>query len=116
MECIIHREVAKTVRTSPRKRIKSNIYESKLLSLTNAVWDNILTVAHVRKKLPHYAKSVYHDIIEKLPEKFPSNGGYHIECYRSFTSLPKQTVKSLSFDDSLLQLHITLSEVLMYTE
>ena len=100
MECIIHREVAKAVRTSPRKRIKSTIYESKLLSLTNAVWDNILTVAHVRKKLPHYAKSVYHDIIEKLPEKFPSNRGYHIECYRSFTSLPKQTVKSLSFDDS----------------
>ena len=64
------------------------------------MWDNILTVAHVRKKLPHYAKSVYHDIIEKLPEKFPSNGGYHIECYRSFTSLLKQTVKSLSFDDS----------------
>ena len=100
MECIIHREVAKAVRTSPRKRIKSTVCESKLLSLINAVWDNSLTVAYVRKKLPHYAKSVYHDIIKKMPEKFPSNGGYHIECYRSFTSLPKQTVKSLSFDDS----------------
>ncbi len=50
--------------------------------------------------MPHYATSVYHDIIEKLSETIPPNGGYHIECYRSFTSLPKQTVKCLSFDDS----------------
>ena len=97
MECIIHRKVAKVVRSSPRKHI--TISEPKLLSLTPEIWKNIVAITHVRKQLPNYSTSVYHDIIENLSESIPPNGGYHTECYRSFTLLPKQTVKRFTPDD-----------------
>ena len=86
MECIIHRQLDTSTR-EPRP-------------LMPAAWERILACANVRRQLPNYTASVFFDIVEKLPEKPPPNGGYHVECYRSFTSLPAQTVKTNSCDES----------------
>ena len=94
MECIIHRQAETTREQRP---------------LTPAALERIVNCAHVRRQLPNYTASVFFDIIEKLPEKLPPNGGYHVECYRSFTSLRTQTGKTHSCDESDAG-HTTFSE------
>lgn len=83
------------VRSSPRKKKLTN---SKPLSLTPEVWRKNVTVVSVRQQLSRCSASVYQE--KTLRQFLLMLRGYHIECYRSFTSLHKQNVRSLTIDDS----------------
>ena len=68
----------------------------KSLQGGHKIWDNIKSAAAKRKSWQSSSK--YTLVISNLPETCFSHHGYHVSCYRRFTSIPTslQPVKAKS--------------------
>ena len=65
----------------------------ELISITEKTWIKIIECEKIRRD--HHKKSSWLDIIHQLSCEQPTNGAFHMRCYKSFTSIPKaQLVKS----------------------
>ena len=59
--------------------------DSELKHFENDTWQKIKTAEKLEKTL--FSESKYFSI--KLPEKYDDTMGYHRQCYKNFTALPK---------------------------
>ena len=61
-------------------------------SLTENQWETIKEVVTKRKSKKIFSESVYYNVIMCLPEDMEEEHGYHTQCYRKFTALPREVL------------------------
>ena len=103
-ECIIHKDKAST-------SAKSAEAPSSLHTLTRASWEKITEASEIRKKKKCYQSSIYKSIIDRLPSEMPIDGGYHSDCYKIFTAIPKLLTSSTVSKTATTKIHTLRSDV-----
>ncbi|KAG1680642.1 Twinkle protein, mitochondrial [Nymphon striatum] len=77
--CILHVDVKQT------KKQRQNV-----LSFGTTQWAAVQCAAQKRRSERNFEDSVYFNIVQNLPDEFPSesdNAGYHVQCYKNFTAV-----------------------------
>ncbi len=57
-----------------------------LVDITDSSWEKITVCASIHKDRP---KSTWLEVANAIPDGRPSDGKYHLTCFRSFTAVPK---------------------------
>jgi len=75
--CILHVDVKQT-----KKQRQS------VLSFGTTQWAAVQRAAQKRRSKRNFEDSVYFNIVQNLPDEFPSDSaGYHVQCYKNFTAV-----------------------------
>jgi hypothetical protein len=61
---------------------------------TDELWTKVHLAAQTRKQQRQYANSKYSLLCNSLPAEFSIADGYHSNCYKNFTAIPKGSCKN----------------------
>uniref|UniRef100_UPI00359001F3 uncharacterized protein isoform X1 n=1 Tax=Myxine glutinosa TaxID=7769 RepID=UPI00359001F3 len=68
---------------------KADETTGNIAPITEDHWSSIINVAARRRQKRNFVTSKYYTIIQSLPDESDSSHGYHVNCYKNFTAVPR---------------------------